>query len=158
METLPKMRKFVFILLSGALTVGSVDAASEKPFRAQVMLGDMLPNKMKQQNREVVRQAAVSLSKGLPKKVDDYTTLRSIEAKDTTLLYTFELNVGPKSDDAIRKEGEERMRRNVTAGICRSSRRFLDAGIILSYRYINAATGKELFRFDIDKKSCEQLR
>ena len=158
MGILSTIRKTAFALLSVTLVVGTANAAAEKPFKPQVMLGNMMPDKMREQNREVVRQAAASLSEGLPKKVDEYTTLQSIEAKDTTLLYTFALNVGPKSDEEIRKEGEERMRRNVTAGICRSSKRFLDAGITITYRYLNAGTGRELFRFDVDKKACVEWR
>ncbi|WP_456458870.1 hypothetical protein [Nitratifractor sp.] len=143
--------------VSFASIVSSLPAASEKPFRPQVIEGEMMPAKLREQNSQIVRKAAASLSEGLPKKVDAYTTLQSIQAEGTTLLYTFALNVGPKSDEAIRKEGEERMRRNVTAGVCRRSKRFLDVGITLAYRYINAATAKELFRFDIDKKSCKRF-
>ncbi|WP_292664360.1 hypothetical protein [Nitratifractor sp.] len=151
-----RSRAAFFIALSIATAVSTSQAASEKPFHPGVMLGDMMPAKMREQNRDIVRKAAASLSKELPKKVDAYTTLESVRAEDTTLLYTFSLTVGPKSDEAIRKEGEARMRRNVTRGVCRGSRRFLDAGITVAYRYLNAATGKELFRFDIDKKACEK--
>ena len=146
-----------FIALSIVSAASTLQAASEKPFHPDVMLGDMMPAKMREQNSEIVRKAAVSLSEGLPKKVDAYTTLQSIQAEGTTLLYTFALNVGPKSDEAIRREGEKRMRHNVTVGVCRRAKRFLDVGITLAYRYISAATGKELFRFDIDKKSCERF-
>ncbi len=157
MSDLQSVRRFAGIVLLGVALCSTLNAASEKPFKPQVMLGDMMPNKMREQNREVVRQAALSLSEGLPKQVDKFTTLQSIEARDTTLLYTFLLDVGLKSDEQIRKEGEDRMRRNVTAGICRSSKRFLDAGITIAYRYLNANTKKELFRFDIDKKACETI-
>ena len=153
-----EMRKTAALFLMLMLGFGYVHAAAEKPFKPKVMVGNMLPEKMKEQNREVVRKAAESLSEGLPKKVDGYTTLQSIEAKDTTLLYTFLLDVGPKKDEEIRSEGEKRMRRHVIGGICRSSKRFLDAGITIAYRYLRAGTGKELFRFDVDKKTCEKFR
>lgn len=151
-----RVRAAFFIALSIVSAASTLQAASQKPFHPEVMLGDMMPAKMREQNRDIVRKAAASLSKDLPKKVDAYTTLKNVRAEDTTLLYTFALNVGPKSDEAIRKEGEARMRRNVTLGVCRGSQRFLDAGITVAYRYLNAATGKELFRFDIDKKACEK--
>ncbi|WP_457606345.1 hypothetical protein [Nitratifractor sp.] len=138
------------------LALPAAASAPEKPFQPRVVLGDIHPDKVRQQNREVVRLAAQSLSEGLPKKIDDYTTLRSIDANDTTLLYTFVLDVGPKEDEEIRKEGETRMRPRIIDGICRSSARFLQAGITVAYRYLNKASGKELFRIDVDQKVCEK--
>jgi len=46
------------------------------------------------------------------------------------------------------------MKRNVTAGVCATSRRFLQSGITISYRYISAATKRQLFRYDIEESDC----
>ena len=71
------------------------------------------------------------------------------------MIYTFEINTGAKSDEAIIKEGKERMAKRIRRGICQSSKRFLDSHIDISYIYKSAATKKELFRFDVTKSDCE---
>ncbi len=114
--------------------------------------------KVKLQNMNVVKAAAEELSKDLPKSVDPFTRLVSITAEGESLVYTFEIDAGGKSDEDVVKEGRERMKKNVTAGICRSSGRFLQSGILISYRYISAATKRPLFRFDVDEKECMNLR
>jgi len=115
-----------------------------------------LKEKIKLQNQQVVQLAAKSLSKELPKKVDKYTQLISIKAKDETLFYTFEIDA-PSSDEEIMKKDKSRMQRAVTMGVCKSSKRFLDSDIKISYVYIGAKSKKKLFQFDIDKTKCEFL-
>ena len=115
---------------------------------------DKMAEKIREQNRNVVKAAAAELGKELPKRVDAYTQLVGIDAEDEKLIYTFEINAGPKSDEQIIEEGKERMRRNVTRGVCATSERFLKSDITIIYRYISAASKKELFRFDITKKDC----
>jgi len=112
-----------------------------------------LKDKIKIQNQNVVKQAVESLSKELPKKVDKYTKLVSIKAKDESILYTFEIDA-PNSDEEIRKKDKTRMQKAVTQGICKSSKRFLESDINISYIYISAKSKEELFRFDIDKSKC----
>ncbi|WP_457592757.1 hypothetical protein [Hydrogenimonas sp.] len=119
--------------------------------------GDMA-DKIKIQNENVVKAAAAELSKTLPKRVDPFTQLVAISAEGQMLAYTFKIDAAPKSDETIIKEGAERMKRNVTAGICATSNRFLQSGIVISYRYISAATGRELFRYDIKESDCDTLR
>ncbi|WP_456403600.1 hypothetical protein [Hydrogenimonas sp.] len=121
---------------------------------APALFADELAEKIRIQNQNVVKAAAESLAGELPKRVDAHTRLIAIDPKGETLLYTFEIDAGPKSDEAVIAEGKERMGRNVTAGICATSRRFLESGITIAYRYVSAATGRELFRFDIDEKRC----
>jgi len=119
------------------------------------LCADEMAEKIRQQNMEVVRSAAESLSETLPKQVDRYTRLLRIEGKGERLVYTFEINAIPKTDAQIVAEGEARhMRENVTAGICSRSGRFIESGIGITYRYVSAASGKELFRFDVDKAAC----
>ncbi len=115
--------------------------------------GDMA-EKIEIQNRNVVKAAAEELSRELPKRVDRFTELVAISAEGQTLAYTFEIDAAPKSDETLIREGADRMKRNVTAGVCATSRRFLQSGITISYRYVSAPTKRELFRFDIDESIC----
>jgi hypothetical protein len=77
-----------------------------------------------------------------------------VSAKDTTLEYLFEINTGAKSDETVRKEDHARMEKAITEGVCRSSKRFLDAQINISYIYRSATSKSELFRFDITQQKC----
>ncbi len=114
-----------------------------------------LPNKeMVKQNREIVKLSSEEISKTLPQTVDKYTTLTTVEGKDTTLVYTFEINTGAKSDDTVRNEDRTRMQKAVTTGICQSSKRFIAAQINISYIYISATSKAELFRFDVTQADC----
>ncbi len=123
------------------------------------LFGDSgLEDKIRIQNMKVVEAAAGELGKDLPKRVDPFTKLVAVEAEGEKLVYVFEIDAGGKSDESIVKEGRERMKRNVTAGICSTSQRFLKSGIVISYRYVSAATGKSLFEFSVDKKECDTLR
>jgi len=112
---------------------------------------------MQKQNRSIVAMASESLNKSLPQKIDTYTTLTKIEGKEETLLYTFEIDTGAKSDEAVQKEDRTRMEKAITHGICLSSKRFLKADIHIAYRYLSAKSKKELFRFDIQKADCDYL-
>jgi len=118
------------------------------------LLGDVIPNKVKIQNQNVVKMAAEGLSQELPKKVDAFTQLISIKAKEETLFYTFEINAS-QSDDAIIKKDKSRMQKAVTNGICQFSKRFLKSGINISYIYTSAKSRKKLFQFDVDKTKCD---
>jgi len=114
--------------------------------------------KVHKQNIEVVKAAVKELSANLPKKVDAYTQLVDLKAEGENLIYTFEINAGAKSDETVIKEAKERqMNVRVTGGICRSSKRFLDSGIGISYIYRSAASKKQLFRYDVTEKSCVDL-
>ncbi len=137
------MGKFYLLMLAFSLTAA--------------FCGDMA-EKMETQNRNVVMAAAEELSRELPKRVDRFTQLIAISAEGQTLAYTFEIDAAPKSDETLIKEGAERMKRNVTAGVCATSRRFLQSGITISYRYISAPTKRELFRYDIKESDCSTLR
>ena len=120
----------------------------------QMQTKELPLEQMQKQNREIVKLASEEISKTLPQKVDSYTTLMMVEGKDTTLIYTFEINTGAKSDDTVRKEDRGRMQKAVTAGICQSSKRFLDSKINISYLYISANSKAELFRFDVTQADC----
>ncbi len=115
---------------------------------------DLPMEEMQKQKREIVKLSSEEISKTLPQTVDKYTTLTKVEGKDTTITYTFEINTGAKSDEAVKKEDRTRMQKAVTTGICQSSKRFIDAQINISYIYISANSKAELFRFDVTQADC----
>jgi len=115
-------------------------------------------DKIRTQNLEVVRMAAREISSKLPQKVDAYTQLVAIEPKGESLIYTFEIHAGAKSDATIiREAGERKMNERVLRGICISSRRFIESGIAISYLYRSAASKKMLFRYDADAAKCKDV-
>ena len=114
--------------------------------------------KVRQQNMNVVKAAAESMNKELPKQVDRYTKLLSIKPQGETLQYIFEIAAPPKSDAQIKQEAKERhMKARVTQGLCGSSARFLKSGIDIEYIYRSAATGKTLMDYKVSKKDCPML-
>jgi glutamine cyclotransferase len=114
-------------------------------------------DKIREQNKKIIKMVVDEISQKLPQKVDNYTTLVKIRDEALTLIYTFEINTGAKSDESVKKEDKARMKRVVSKGICQSSKRFLEAGVTLSYEYISASTQKELFTFTMNQKACEEL-
>ena len=138
---------YAFILL--------ITSASAKEIQMQTQ--EFPKEELTKQKVLIASMAAKELSKTLPQKIDKYTTLLSIKNSDATLVYTFTINTGAKSDASIIKEDHSRMQRVVTRGVCQSSSRFLDAGINISYTYISAKSKKTLFRFDVTKEQCKKL-
>jgi len=129
--------------------------APVKPFTPQMQLGgDMNVDLLRKQNLQVVQKAVEGLRQTLPQKVDPYTTLVAVDSNGTKLIYTFEVNGGPKSDEALRKEGQERMAPRVKAGICQNAKRFLKAGISIRYRYLSKGSKAEILRVDVAEKDC----
>ena len=129
-------------------TVVETDAPALK------MRSDSNVQDLKVQNRKIVGLVVEELSKDLPKTVDQYTQFVGIKSDDLTLIYIFEINTGVKSDESIQKEDHSRMQSAVTQGVCRSSQRFLDAQINISYLYQSAKTKDKLFQFDITQADC----
>ncbi len=123
-------------------------------FLTSLLHADDMAQKVKKQNQEVVKLAAQELNEQLPKKIDKYTQLITIKAKNEDLVYTYEINTGDKSDADVIKEDKSRMQKAVTKGICDSSKRFLENGIDISYIYTSAMSKKALFRFDVSQKDC----
>ena len=114
--------------------------------------------KLKEQNQELIKMVVEEISKNLPQKVDKYTEITNIRDENLTLIYTFEINTGVKSDEAVIKDDKERMGKNITKGICQSSKRFLEAGVTLTYEYMSASTKKELFTFTMTQEICSELK
>lgn len=131
-------------------------ALSTLLFSSEVQLrtGELPQSEMQSQNIQIAEMVAKETSKSLPQVVDQYTTLVSIKNRDAVLVYTFEVNTGSKSDEAVRKEDRTRMKEAVTMGVCRTSYKFLQAGIDASYVYIGAKSKAKLFEFNISLKDC----
>ena len=115
-------------------------------------------DKLREQNRKIIQMVVTEISKDLPQKVDKYTTMSKVRDENLTLIYTFEINTGAKSDEAVIKEDRPRMEKAISRGICQSSKRFLDAGITLTYEYISASSKKELFSFTLNQERCKKLK
>jgi len=147
------MLKYSILILS--LLFSAALATTTPPNIPEVQHKDVDLNVF--QNLEVLKLAQEELTKDLPKKIDPYTTLVAVTTKDLTLIYTYEINTGSKSDEAVQKEDHNRMQKAVTRGTCHSSKRFLDSGISLSYLYNSAKSKAKLFQFDISKKDCPNL-
>ncbi len=136
------------------LALSIITTLSQSIFAEGIKQEDLPVQEMQKQKREIVKLSSEEISKTLPQTVDKYTTLTKVEGKDTTITYTFEINTGAKSDEAVKKEDRTRMQKAVTTGICQSSKRFIDAQINISYIYISAKTKAELFRFDVTQADC----
>ena len=120
----------------------------------QSVIGADLSKEMRAQNKEIVRLVVKETRKLLPQTIDKYTKFVDIKNNGLTLIYTFEINTGAKSDEAIIREDEARMKKTITKGVCQSSKRFLDAQINITYIYKSAKTDKKLFQFDFTKAKC----
>ena len=138
-----------------SLLVFSIITTLSQPILAEGIKQQDLPvEEMQKQKIEIVKLSTEEISKTLPQVVDKYTTLTKVMGKDTTMTYTFEINTGSKSDDAVKNEDRTRMKSAVTMGICQSARRFLEAQISISYVYISATSKAELFQFDVSQADC----
>ena len=144
------MYKLLFI----TLLLGSFSHATET-----IKEGQEYPvDKLREQNKKIIKMVVEEISKSLPQKVDRYTEMTKIRDENLSLIYSFEINTGAKSDEAVKKEDTNRMKKNVTKGVCQSSKRFLDAGVTLIYEYMSASTKKELFTFTMTQKICSELK
>ena len=136
------------------LALSIIIALSKSSLAQGLDTRDLSVDEMKKQKEEIVQLSSKELSKNLPQTVDKYTTLTKVEGKESTVVYTFEINTGAKSDEAVKREDRTRMKKAVTTGICQSSRKFIDAEINISYIYVGAKSKNELFRFNITKADC----
>jgi hypothetical protein len=156
-EELRVMKTFrIFASILMACSLGhAASGPVTKPFKPRIQLGgDLHVDKMREQNLNVVKKAVEGIGETLPQKIDPYTTMVRIESNGTKLIYTLEVDAGPKSDEALRSEGEKRIAPVVKRGICKSAERFLKAGIDIAYRYLNKATGNEILRVEVTEKDC----
>ena len=136
------------------LVLGMIITFSQVIFAEGIKQQDLPVEELQKQKREIVKLSSEEISKTLPQVVDKYTTLTAVVGKDTTMTYTFEINTGAKSDDAVKNEDRTRMKKAVTTGICQSARRFLEAQISISYVYVSAVSKAELFQFNVSQADC----
>lgn len=136
------------LLLTVLLSLSTLLSASG--IRSQ----ELSTKSMTEQNQEIAKLAADEMSKSLPQTIDKYTKLTAVQAQKSTLIYIFEIDTAPKSDEAVKNEDHSRMQNAVTQGVCRSSKRFLDAKIDIRYIYKSAHSKAELFTFNISQESC----
>jgi len=136
------------------LAFSIITSLSQNIFAEGIKQQDLPIEEMQKQKNEIVKLSSEEISKTLPQTVDKYTILTKVEGKESTIVYTFEINTGAKSDEAVKKEDRTRMQKAVTTGICQSSKRFIDAQINISYIYIGAKSKAELFRFDVTQADC----
>jgi len=144
------MQNFIIFLLISLFQIAQAQNLSIKN-------QDVSHEQLKKQNKQIAQLVAKELSKDLPQKIDKYTSFTNIEAKDTNLIYTFEINIAPKSEEEVKKTDRSRMEKSITEGICHSSKRFMDAQITVSYKYISSLTKTKLFQFDVSQKDCYEL-
>ena len=145
-----KQRFFLYVLV--VLVTSSLCAKEMK-----VQVREFPQKELKKQNIQIATMAAQAMSKNLPQKIDQYTTLRSVKNDNSTLIYTFVISSNTKSDKEIIREDHSRMQKAITEGVCQSSQRFLKAGINTSYIYVSKKTDTPLFRFDITQTKCTNL-
>ena len=130
-----------------------------KPFQTTIQVnGDLKIDKMRAQNLNVVKKAVEGIRETLPQKVDTYTQMVSIDSKGTALIYTFEVDAGSKSDEALKKDGQTRMAPAIRKGICTDSKRFLQSDITITYRYLNKATQNEILKVRMNKIQCHKFK
>lgn len=147
------LKSLFIVLLSISFAYASTQTTSNTPTRT----GDFPVSQMKEQKEDIVKLVAAEISQTLPQIVDKYTALTTVIAKGNTLVYTFEIHTGIKSDEEVKKQDRTRMKKAVTIGVCQSSRKFLEAGINTSYLYKSAKTKAILFHFDVSWKDCTGL-
>jgi hypothetical protein len=143
------MKNLLYVLI----IFHAIASANDAPTRTE----EFPKNEMKSQNKTIAEMFVKEISKGLPQTIDKYTRFVDITNEDANLIYTFEINTGSKSDEAVKKEDRTRMSEAVRTGVCESSQKFLEAGINTSYIYISANSKARLFQFDITQKDCSEL-
>ncbi len=114
-------------------------------------------NKKLLQNAQILEMMKEELSKGLPKKIDAYTTFVGVDVEGQTFIYIYEINAGAKSDESIRKNDMPRMKKIIIQAECRRSKIHFDNGMALQYRYKNAITKTDLFKINIEMKDCKEF-
>ena len=115
------------MILLSALTVLMLNASTTAPIK------NTLPRtedpkaqqnadaQLKIQNKQIIKLVVQEVGKKLPQVIDNYTTFTSIKAENLTLVSTYEINTGAKSDEAVRRDDKERMASFIVEGICQSS-------------------------------------
>ena len=101
--------------------------------------------------REVIK-AESELKVGLPRKLNDFTTLVGVSHEGTKLIYLHRLEMSSAKIDYVYKD---RVQNFVTSDVCygHDTRSVLDAGGSYRYSYTDNQA-KPVFWFDVVKGSC----
>jgi hypothetical protein len=137
-------------LLLTVLSVNIVVFASNMQMQQQ----NLTSEQMAIQKKTIMELASKEFSRNVPQKIDKYTTFTGVTMGESSLIWSFDINTGAKSDKAVKQEDHSRMEKAVTSGVCQKSKRFFDAGINISYAYNSEKTKEKLFQFDITHKKC----
>ena len=78
---------FAAILFAASALSAADTLSSQPPKTGKIMRQDVDLNKF--QNSEVLKLAVAELSKDLPRKIDEYTTLVDVRKSDLTLVYVY---------------------------------------------------------------------
>jgi hypothetical protein len=146
------LKNLLFTFLLFTAFIQSI-SANNLPVKNQ----DVSPEQLKSQNKEITKLAAQQLSKNLPQVINKYTIITKIEAVGASLIYTYEINTGAKSDETVRAEDRTKWEEFYIQNVCQRSKRFLDAQVSLSYVYYSAKTKTKLFQFDVNQAKCFKI-
>lgn len=150
--------KNLISLMFLSFTILVAQNTNELPAKIDPSAQAQADKQMKVQNKNVIKYVIEAYSKKLPQKVDEYTSFVKIASDNLTLIYTFEINTGSKSDKAVIKDDYKRMSKMVRYGICKSSKRFLESDIDITYIYQSKTTKNELFKFDVTLNDCKNIK
>ena len=148
------------MILLSALTVLMLNANTSTPVKNTLprtvdsSAQQKADAQLKVQNKKIIKMVVDEISKKLPQTIDAYTKFVSIKDESLTLVSTYEILTGAKSDEAVRVEDKPRMEEFIVEGICKSSKRFLEADLNITYVYNNAVTKAELFKFEVQPSDC----
>ena len=141
------------LLLSSILLINLI-ASQDSQLKNQ----ELSTKEMKKQNEFIVKLASKEMNKSTPQVIDKLTTLVQVRANKTTLEYIYEINIAPKTDKHVQKQNHSKMKDTIVRGTCNKSKRFLQADIDITYIYRSSLSKVELFRFNVNQKSCSLLK
>ncbi|MBT8113548.1 MAG: hypothetical protein KJO47_07700, partial [Gammaproteobacteria bacterium] len=91
---------------------------------------------------DALKQEIQSLQQQLPIKVDAYTELKSVEAGEMEIKYSFVVADDPTQESGINVKDDDfaqQVENAVKTSAClnKNTRRYINSNVSLSYRYIN---------------------
>ena len=123
--------KNLLLSLSLVMSLTNTLLADKTPLKNQ----ELSSKEMQSQNIIIAKMFAEEISKSLPHTIDKYTKLITVSNQEATIIYTFEINTGSKSDKTVIAEDQTRMKNSIKHGVCNSSMKFLESNINISYIY-----------------------
>ncbi|MEA1914489.1 MAG: hypothetical protein U9N30_04140 [Campylobacterota bacterium] len=127
--------------------------ATDLPVKNQ----DVSPEQLAKQNKQIIQMVAQELMKTIPQKINKYTSIVDVKAVESNLIYSYEINTGAKSDEAVMAEDRTNWEAAFIENECKRSQRFLDAQVKISHVYNSEKTKVKLFQFDVTQAKCYKL-